>query len=79
MNAPNMNAHIGNPMNNRDQLIEDFLNNLFTTGYANEVVDRLVLTTSSGKDVGGWGRVAIKRLLLAFAQNLEEGRTANKE
>ena len=55
----------------RDQLIEDFINDLFTTGHTHEAVDRLALMTSAGKDLGGWGRVAIKQKLLAFVEALE--------
>lgn len=57
---------------NRDQLIEDFLNDLFTSGGTKETVDRLALMTSSGKDLGGWGRAVIKKKLLAFTEALDD-------
>ena len=61
-------------MANPDRLIEDLLDNLFTSGVHNEMADRLVLTTNAGKDLGGWGRAVIKQKLLAFvdALNMEE-------
>ena len=62
----------------RDQLIEAFLNDLFTTGHTHEVVDRLVLMTSAGRDLGGWGRVAIKQKLLAFADALTRMEVINE-
>ena len=65
----------GGMMPNRDQLIEDFLNDLFTSGHTKEAVDRLALMTSSGKDLGGWGRAAIKMKLLAFAGMLANEHT----
>lgn len=45
--------------------IEQFLEELFTNGQG-ERADRLVLTDERGRDLGGWGRHALRDRLQAF-------------
>lgn len=57
-------------MIDKEKLIDNFVKDLFTTGHTGEEVDRLVLTTKSGRDIGGWGRAAIKARLVSLVEEL---------
>ena len=57
-------------MIDKEKLINNFVQDLFTTGHTGEEVDRLVLTTKSGRDIGGWGRAAVKARLIDFVEKL---------
>ena len=57
-------------MIDKEKLINNFVQDLFTTGHTGEEVDRLVLTTKSGRDIGGWGRAAVKARLAKMVEEL---------
>lgn len=60
-----------------EQLADALVEELFQTGHGDKA-DRLVLTTTAGRNLGGWGKKPIRDRILIALRAVAEGRPARR-